>query len=92
MTEAQALPLDPRPVGWPRRIWALIKFLFCFEIGLFLLVFPWLRTWDVNWFAASTLTLHAIWVSAFFRGAVSGLGLLNVWIGFGELFRMRLRP
>jgi len=91
VTEPRALPSDQRPIGWTQRIWALIKFLFCFEIGLFLVVFPWLQTWDVNWFAASTPTLHAIWVNAFFRGAVSGLGLLNVWIGFTELFRLRVR-
>ena len=48
--------------------------------------------WDVNWFAASTPSLHAIWVSPFFRGAVSGIGLLNIWIGFGELFHLRARP
>ena len=45
--------------------------------------------WDVNWFAATNLALHAVWVNSFFRGAVSGVGLLNIWIGFGELFRVR---
>ncbi len=91
MAESQPLPAEPEPVSWSQRLWALIKFLFCFEIGLFLLVFPWVRMWDVNWFAASNLTMHGIWVNPFFRGAVSGIGLLNIWIGFGELFRVKPR-
>jgi len=91
VTAPQTLPSEVPQPGWTARLWALIKFLFCFEVGLFLLVFPWLRSWDINWLAASTPLMHAIWINSFFRGALSGIGLLNIWIGFGELFRTRPR-
>jgi hypothetical protein len=35
--------------------------------------------------------VRTIWENAYFRGALSGLGLVNIYISLGEVFRLR-RP
>lgn len=43
-------------------------------------------TWLWPWLAPSLRTsVAALLASSFFRGAVSGLGLVNLWLGTGEL-------
>lgn len=74
--------------GWHRRLGALLFVIFCFEIGVFLLVFPWLDPWDNNW-VADVGWLKVVWDNPYFRGAFSGLGLLNIYISFVEVFRLK---
>jgi hypothetical protein len=55
------------------------------EFGFMLLVVPWSAYWDRNYFAALVPHLHALIINNFIRGAVSGLGLINVVAGVAEL-------
>jgi hypothetical protein len=70
-------PSDTRLVRWHRRVLGICLVIFAFELGLFLLVFPWLPNWDLNW-----IPLHSP-----FRGALSGLGLLNIYVAVVEAGR-----
>ena len=63
----------------------LFLVLFFFEIGLVLIVIPWLAFWDRNYFAQLAPPLQALITNNFVRGAVSGLGLINVSAGLAEL-------
>jgi hypothetical protein len=36
--------------------------------------------------------LRDLWTSTYFRGALSGLGLLNIYISLGEVSRLRHPP
>jgi hypothetical protein len=68
---------------------AILYVVFCFEMGVLLLVLPWLSVWHKNFFVA-----HYPWVSAlaedyFVRGAVSGIGLADIWLAGFELWRLR---
>jgi hypothetical protein len=72
---------------WPRRVLAFCGIIFALELGLFLLVFPWLQAWDANWVAAQSPRVSDVWLSPYFRGALSGLGLLNIYIALAELFK-----
>lgn len=63
----------------------LFMVLFFFEIGLVLIVVPWLGFWDRNYFAQLAPPLQALITNNFVRGAVSGLGLINVSAGLAEL-------
>ena len=56
-----------------------------FEVGIVLLVAPWTRHWDRNYFAETLPLVQAIIGNPFFRGAVSGLGIVNLYSGFAEL-------
>lgn len=75
-----------RPWYW--KLMSLIFVLVCFEVGVFLLVFPWMAVWDHNSVAVQLPWLAAVWTSPFFRGAVSGLGLVNIYISFLEVLRL----
>jgi hypothetical protein len=72
---------------WHLRVLGFCLVIFAFELGLFLLVFPWLRSWDLSWIPVHSPKFADFWVSRYFRGALSGLGLLNVYIAIAEFVR-----
>jgi hypothetical protein len=77
------------PYRWYHKMAGVMAAIFCFELGVFLLVFPWASEWDVNYFAFLPLWARTLWMSPYFRGAISGLGILNIYISFLEVFRLR---
>ena len=44
---------------------------------------------DKNLFSALAPEWRQYWDNAYLRGAVSGLGVLNVYISLAEIFRLR---
>jgi len=58
---------------------------FFVEVGLLLIVLPWSSFWERNYFALVWPTLLPLITNNFVRGAVSGLGVLNLVAGFSEL-------
>ena len=78
---------------WFRRLSSVLFVVFCFELGLFLLVYPWTDAWADNYFSVAVpdsalSTWRTLWNNPYVRGGVSGLGLVNVWIAVAEVFRM----
>ena len=61
------------------------------ETGIVLAVVPWSSFWERNYFAESVPLLHAIITNNFVRGAVSGLGFVNLLAGAAELLSMLVR-
>ena len=61
---------------------------YCFEVGIFLLVAPWwLPTiWEQNFFYFFVPDLKSLFLNGYFRGAVSGLGVLNILLGVLDIF------
>lgn len=59
-----------------------------FEMGLALLVIPWSIYWDRNLFTAMVPGLRGLLANDFVRGAVSGLGVVNLAAGAAELYRL----
>ena len=81
------LEVVPRPqYRWYHKTAGLLAVILFFEVGLFLLIWPWAGDWDL---AFLTYGIRQIWNSNYFRGAVSGLGLLNIYLFFVEVFRLR---
>ncbi|HEY6359492.1 MAG TPA: hypothetical protein VIX63_00240 [Vicinamibacterales bacterium] len=58
------------------------------EVGFVLVVVPWSAFWDRNYFAESLPLVDAIISNNYVRGAVSGLGLINIAAGLVELFSL----
>jgi hypothetical protein len=58
---------------------------FFVEVGLLLIVLPWSTAWEKNYFAYAWPALRTLLSNDFVRGAVSGLGLVNLFAGFAEL-------
>jgi len=65
--------------------------IFAFEIGIFLLIFPWMRSWNSSYFRLLSPAVRNFWDDPYFRGALSGLGLVNIYVAFRESVRL-LRP
>jgi hypothetical protein len=81
-------PVKPGKVArWQRRFLGFCLIIFAFELGLFLLVFPWLRPWEMSWIPLHSPRLASFWMSPYFRGALSGLGLLNIYVALAEAGR-----
>jgi hypothetical protein len=55
------------------------------EVGFVLLVVPWSVLWDRNYFIDIVPQFHELLTSNYLRGAVSGLGVLNIGAGIAEL-------
>jgi hypothetical protein len=78
---------------WQSRLLSICYAIFAFEIGLFLVVFPWMNdTWDTNYFQKVLPALRSIWDDPYFRGAITGLGLMDIYIACVEMFRLLRRP
>lgn len=74
---------------WYHKASALLGIVFCLEIGIFLMAMPWTPYWDGNFFLSIQPGWRQFWNSSYARGAVTGLGALNVYIAFGEVVRLR---
>ena len=69
------------------RIVAVAFILFCFEIGLFLVFVPWSNLWEHNVLLTYSFHLRGLLLNNFTRGAVSGLGVVDLVLGLSELGR-----
>jgi hypothetical protein len=74
---------------WYRKLGAVLLVVFCLAVGLFLLIFPWTDYWDDNYFGTAVVALRRYWSNMYLRGAVSGLGAVDVYISLVEVFRLR---
>src|SRR5271154_7109409 len=72
---------------WLRRFAVLLFVFLCATIGVMLMILPWRPEWSDNPLLLPYPTLRDIVSSGFARGLATGLGVLNVWIGFWEAIR-----
>lgn len=87
-----AATFDPQPESrrytglelWLHRITVLMFVFVCATAGVLLVIIPWRPEWTDNHLLLGSPDLRAIIVSPFVRGVVSGLGILDMWIGFSE--------
>lgn len=63
----------------------LLLIAYFLEVGLLLVLVPWSAFWDRNYFVAAYPSLHDVVRNNYLRGAVSGLGVVNLLMGFHEL-------
>lgn len=56
-----------------------------FEAGLLLIVLPWTVFWDRNYLFEAWPMVHTASQSPYLRGAVSGLGVVNLGLGIAEV-------
>lgn len=52
------------------------------------MLIPWSAFWERNYFVEWSAALKAFLVNNYTRGAISGLGLVNVWAALAELADM----
>jgi hypothetical protein len=79
--------LRSRPgMGW---VWHILYILYSLEVGVFLLFLPWLGIWDNNYLLYRFPTIRPIVANSFLKGAVLGLGIVNIMIGIQEVVQFR---
>ncbi|MBT9332278.1 hypothetical protein [Paracidobacterium acidisoli] len=70
--------------SWLRRSELILRVLVRLYIGLILVVLPWTHFWADNRFFIYFAPVARFTVSGPFRGFISGLGLLNIWIAITD--------
>lgn len=74
------------------RLTRVLLILLCFELGVLLAVVPWSNFWERNFFLDRYPALIPILLNPYLRGAITGLGLLDVWIAAAAIFSWPRRP
>ncbi len=69
---------------WLHRVGALMFVFLCAVTGVLLVVLPWRPEWTDNPLLLRYPEMRALISSGFVRGVASGLGVLDIWIGFWE--------
>ena len=88
---SEAVP-GPVPIRRSEYRWyhqSVVLMPFCLVIGIFLMIFPWTDYWEGNYFSSLGPQWRQYWDNMYVRGAVSGLGVLNLYISLAEVFRFR---
>lgn len=89
------LPVPPpeptRMQVWMHRISVFLFVLVSAVAGVLLIILPWTPEWTDNYLLSAFPSLRMIIANGFFRGICSGLGLLDIWIGFWEAFHYHER-
>jgi hypothetical protein len=62
------------------RIWTAVLVVFCCLMGAVLFYLPWTGIWEQNYFLSHFPSLMRILLHPSFRGAVSGLGILDIFL------------
>ena len=81
-----AEPHSHASTGW---LWRLLYILYSLEVGVVLLFLPWLGLWENNYFLFKFPEIRPVISSPFLKGAVLGLGIVNIIIGLTEIVRFR---
>ena len=88
-TSEETITPPAAPV-WLQRMSLAVLVIFCLYLGLLIAVLPWWPDmWDRNALLLQYPTLRAFLIKGTVRGLISGLGVLDLWIGISELIHYR---
>ena len=65
------------------RLYRALLVVLAFEMGALLLYLPWSIYWEQNYFMSHYPLLRLVLLHPWFRGAVSGLGVLDILMAIG---------
>jgi len=69
---------------WLHRLTVLLFVFVCAVAGVLLVIVPWRPEWTDNRVFLAHPSLRSFFANGFVRGICSGLGLLDIWVGFWE--------
>lgn len=73
------------------RISHVLVVLLWIELGILLILVPWSEYWEINSFLYEYPRIRIVAGNAFLRGAISGLGVVNVLLAL-QFWRRRIPP
>src|SRR5262244_4431616 len=88
---------ESRIIAMSIKLTIIFFILICFEIGILLIILPWVPSpsWSENYLLVLAADkMHWPWLalamkSGYARGAVSGLGVLNIVLGLWEIVNFK---
>ena len=86
---ARQQPNSAPPPVWMQRLFLVTTVIICLWVGLVLAVLPWTAVWTDNSLVLGSPHLREVVGAGFVRGLVTGLGLVDLWIGVSEAVRYR---
>lgn len=69
----------------------IIYVVFCMWLGIVMVMLPWSELWSNNALIVRWPALRPLLQHGFVRGAISGLGFLDLWLGISEAVHYRDR-
>ena len=69
------------------RFLRVLLILICFELGVLLVLVPWSNIWEHNYFLNRFPALIPYLLNPSLRGAISGLGVLDIALAAGMIRR-----
>jgi hypothetical protein len=75
-----------------RKLLTIIYIVFCLELGIFLFILPWASYWSKNYFVDHYSLVAGLSRNYFLRGAISGLGLADIWLAVHEIWELLHPP
>ena len=88
MSVASLSRISHNPNAMMNRIMHAVLLLIWLELGLVLILVPWSEFWELNYFLYQYPALAFLLKNPYLRGAVSGLGVINVLLAV-QAFRRR---
>jgi hypothetical protein len=80
------------PEIWLLRIRSLLLVTVCATFGVLLIILPWTPRWTDNPLLLTSPNMRDFVSSGFVRGLASGLGVLDLWLGFWEAIHYHETP
>ena len=89
----RTVPRIPSAVElWLLRLRSLLFVTLCATLGVLLIILPWTPRWTDNPLLLTSPNLRDFVSSGFVRGLASGLGILDLWLGFWEAIHYHENP
>ena len=82
-------PAAAHPPVWAQRLLLVVEVAIAVWAGMLVMALPWTRLWTQNPLLAGWPTLKFVLNQNFVRGLISGVGLVDVWIGVSDAVHYR---
>ncbi len=70
----------------------VLLILIWFELGVLLVLMPWSQLWETNYFLNRYPILIPCLLNPYVRGAITGLGLIDIGLAASAIWRRRPAP
>ena len=77
---------------WLLRLRSLLFVTVCATCGVLLIIFPWTPKWTDNPLLLTSPHMREFVSNGFVRGLTTGLGILDLWLGFWEAIHYHETP
>lgn len=88
-TPGQPVPPPAHPPVWAQRLLLVVEVAVAVWAGMLVMLLPWTRLWTENPLLAAWPSVKFILEQNFVRGLISGIGLVDVWMGISEAVHYR---